>query len=68
MERKGLFYGRNMIRFSLKNATKELSPIRLRINLNGERMTFYLPQDYKICPQALGDSKEIFWVSKEIQT
>ena len=30
MERKGLFYGRNMIRFSLKNATKELSPIRLR--------------------------------------
>ena len=44
MERNGLFYGRNMIRFSLKNATKELSPIRLRINLNGERMTFYLPQ------------------------
>lgn len=51
MERNGLFYGRNMIRFSLKNATKELSPIRLRINLNGERMTFYLPQDYKICPK-----------------
>jgi len=40
-----------MIRFSLKNATKELSPIRLRINLNGERMTFYLPQDYKIRPK-----------------
>ena len=54
MERNGLFYGRNMIRFSLKNATKELSPIRLRINLNGERMTFYLPQDYKICPNAWG--------------
>ena len=51
MERNGLFYGRSMIRFSLKNATKELSPIRLRINLNGERMTFYLPQDYKICPK-----------------
>lgn len=51
MAKKELFYGRNLIRFSLKNATKDLTPIRLRINLNGERMTFYLPQDYKINPK-----------------
>jgi len=48
---KETFYGKDAIRFSLKNATKELSLIRLRININGVRLTFYLPAEYKIRPK-----------------
>ncbi len=48
---KETFYGRDAIRFSLKNATKEMSLIRLRVNINGNRLTYYLPSDYKIRPK-----------------
>lgn len=48
---KETFYGRDAIRFSLKNATKEISLIRVRININGDRLTYYLPTEYKICPK-----------------
>ena len=48
---KDFFYGRDAIRFSLKNATKEMSLIRLRVNVNGSRLIYYLPPDYKIRPK-----------------
>lgn len=48
---KELFYGKTAIRFSLKNGTKEMSLVRVRVNINGERLTYYLPSDYKICPK-----------------
>lgn len=48
MAKKEIFYGKDLIRFSLKNATKELSLIRVRANINGERLTYYLP--YKVRP------------------
>lgn len=35
----------------MKNATKPISTIRLRMNLHGERLTFYLPVEYKIQPK-----------------
>lgn len=45
------FYGKDAIRFSLKNATKEITLIRARINIKGDRLIYYLPVDYKICPK-----------------
>lgn len=45
------FYGKDAIRFSLKNATKEITLIRARTNIQGDRLTYYLPVDYKICPK-----------------
>ena len=45
------FYGRDAIRFSLKNATKEVSLIRVRVNINGDRLIYYLPAEYKIRPK-----------------
>lgn len=51
MSKKEFFYCKDVIRFSLKNATKKISSIRLRMNIHGERMTCYLPAEYKICPQ-----------------
>ena len=48
MSKKEFFYCKDVIRFSLKNATKPISTIRLRMNLHGERLTFYLPVEYKI--------------------
>ena len=48
---KELFYGKTAIRFSLKNAKKEMSLVRVRVNINGERLTYYLPSDYKIRPK-----------------
>ena len=38
------------MRFSLKNATQDYSLIRVRISLNVNRLTIYLPPDYKISP------------------
>lgn len=43
-------YTKNSMRFSLKNATQECSLVRVRINVNGNRLTFYLPPDYKVSP------------------
>ena len=51
MSKKEFFYCKDVIRFSLKNATKPISTIRLRMNLHGERLTFYLPVEYKIQPR-----------------
>ena len=51
MSKKEFFYCKDVIRFSLKNATKKISSIRLRMNIHGERMICYLPAEYKICPQ-----------------
>ena len=51
MSKKDFFYFKDVIRFSLKNATKPISTIRLRVNLHGERLTFYLPVEYKIQPK-----------------
>ena len=51
MSKKEFFYCKDVIRFSLKNATKPISTIRLRVNLHGERLTFYLPVEYKIQPK-----------------
>ena len=51
MCKKDFFYCKDVIRFSLKNATKPISTIRLRVNLHGERLTFYLPVEYKIQPK-----------------
>ena len=51
MSKKDFFYCKDVIRFSLKNATKPISTIRLRVNLHGERLTFYLPVEYKIQPR-----------------
>ena len=42
---------RSLIRYSLKNSTFQFSAIRLRIRVNGERLTYYLPVEYKICPR-----------------
>ena len=43
-------YTKNSMRFSLKNATHESSLIRVRVNVNGSRLTYYLPSNYKITP------------------
>lgn len=51
MSKKEFFYCKDVIRFSLKNATKPISTIRLRMNLHGERLTYYLPSEYKIQPE-----------------
>ena len=48
---KEIFYGKDAIRFSVKNGTQDMSLIRVRVNINGERLTYYLPIDYKICPK-----------------
>ncbi len=63
---KNTVYTKNSMRFSLKNATQEYTLIRVRINVNGNRLTFYLPPDYKISPnhwdkeagKAIEDSKQ----------
>lgn len=49
--KKETFYGKALIRCSLKNATKEMSLIRLRVNINGNRLIYYLPMEYKIRPK-----------------
>lgn len=51
MSKKEFFYCKDVIRFSLKNTTKPISTIRLRMNPHGERLTFYLPVEYKIQPK-----------------
>ena len=51
MSKKEFFYCKDVIRFSLKNATKPISTIRLRMNVHGERLTYYLPSEYKIQPE-----------------
>lgn len=48
---KEIFYGKDAIRFSVKNGTQDMSLIRVRVNINGDRLTYYLPIDYKICPK-----------------
>ena len=42
MSKKEFFYCKDVIRFSLKNATKPISTIRLRMNLHGERHSICL--------------------------
>ena len=41
---------RNQIRFHLKNATFQFSSIRMRMRVNGERLTFFLSADFKLRP------------------
>lgn len=50
-KQKEKFYGKDVIKVSVKNATQEISLIRLRININGRRLIYYLPTEYKICPK-----------------
>lgn len=42
---------RSLTRFSLKNSNFQFSAIRLRIRIDGDRLTYYLPVEYKICPR-----------------
>mgnify|MGYP001203882684 CR=1 FL=1 len=48
---KERFYGKDAIKVSVKNATQKMSLIRVRININGKRLTYYLPPEYKIRPK-----------------
>lgn len=41
-------FTKNNINFSLKNATKEFSLIRMRMTINGVRLSYCLPSEYKI--------------------
>lgn len=51
VKEKERFYGKDAIKVSVKNATQEMSLIRVRININGRRLTYYLPPEYKIRPK-----------------
>ncbi|MCQ1545156.1 site-specific integrase [Bacteroides clarus] len=42
------FYSTNKVKFSLKNPALEVSTIRVRTNINGERFSYYLPSKYKL--------------------
>lgn len=42
---------RDMVRFSLKNANHTISTIRMRLTVNGVRMSHALPADYKVAPR-----------------
>ena len=46
-------FTKNCIKFSLKNATQEVSLIRLRMTINGVRFSYCLPVGYKI--------KSVYW-------
>jgi hypothetical protein len=46
-------FTKNYLKFSLKNATKEFSLIRVRMTMNGVRFSYCLPTTYKI--------KSAFW-------
>lgn len=50
-KQKEKFYGKDVIKVSVKNATQEISLIRLRININGRRLIYYLSPEYKIRPK-----------------
>lgn len=39
IKQKERFYGKDSIKVSVKNATQEMSLIRVRININGKRLT-----------------------------
>lgn len=42
---------RDMVRFSLKNANHPISTVRMRLTVNGVRMSHALPADYKVAPR-----------------
>ena len=46
-------FTKNKLNFSLKNATKEFSLIRVRLTIDGVRFSYCLPAEYKI--------KSAFW-------
>lgn len=50
-KQKEKFYGKDVIKVSVKNATQEISLVRLRININGRRLIYYLPSEFKIRPK-----------------
>ena len=55
MDNYGIFTKRKL-KFSLKNATQEFSLIRVRLTINGIRISYCLPVEYKI--------KSSFWNNK----